>query len=127
MSVLAWLEAMIERLEPAFMQLLNMSITAGYVILAVLLARLLMRRLPKRYSYALWAVVAFRLLCPVSISSVLSIFNTGIFDMTAATQGAELVYIPGNIGMMAEPAVTVGIPPLNAAITESLPVPGSPP
>ena len=46
MSVLAWLEAMIERLEPAFMQLLNMSITAGYVILAVLLARLLMRRLP---------------------------------------------------------------------------------
>lgn len=123
MSVLAWLEAMIERLEPAFMQLLNMSITAGYVILAVLLARLLMRRLPKRYSYALWAVVAFRLLCPVSISSVLSIFNIGIFDMTAATQGAELVYIPGNIGMMAEPAVTVGIPPLNAAITESLPVP----
>lgn len=123
MSVLAWLEGLISGLEPAFLQLLNMSITASYVILAVLLARLLLRRLPKRYSYALWAVVAFRLLCPVSISSLLSIFNIGVFDMTAATQGAELVYIPGNIGMMREPSVSVGIPPLNAFISESLPTP----
>lgn len=123
MSALAWLEGLVAGLEPAFLQLLNMSITASYVILAVLLARLLLRRLPKRYSYALWAVVAFRLLCPVSISSLLSIFNIGVFDMTAATQGAELVYIPGNIGMMREPSVTVGIPPLNTAISESLPAP----
>lgn len=123
MSALAWLEGLVAGLEPAFLQLLNMSITASYVILAVLLARLLLRRLPKRYSYALWAVVAFRLLCPVSISSLLSIFNIGVFDMTAATQGAELVYIPGNIGMMREPSVTVGIPPLNTVISESLPAP----
>lgn len=123
MSALAWLEGLVAGLEPALLQLLNMSITASYVILAVLLARLLLRRLPKRYSYALWAVVAFRLLCPVSISSLLSIFNIGVFDMTAATQGAELVYIPGNIGMMREPSVTVGIPPLNTVISESLPAP----
>ena len=121
MSVLAWLDQFISALEPAFLQILNMSITASYVTLAVLLVRLLLRRLPKRYSYALWSVVAFRLVCPVSISSLLSIFNIGIFDMTAATKGAELIYVPGNIGTMQEPSVTVGIPYLNAAITESLP------
>ena len=98
MSVLAWLDQFISALEPAFLQILNMSITASYVTLAVLLVRLLLRRLPKRYSYALWSVVAFRLVCPVSISSLLSIFNIGIFDMTAATKGAELIYVPGNIG-----------------------------
>ena len=91
MSVLAWLDQFISALEPAFLQILNMSITASYVTLAVLLVRLLLRRLPKRYSYALWSVVAFRLVCPVSISSLLSIFNIGIFDMTAATKGAELI------------------------------------
>ena len=123
MSVLAWLDQFISALEPAFLQILNMSITASYVTLAVLLVRLLLRRLPKRYSYALWSVVAFRLVCPVSISSLLSIFNIGIFDMTAATKGAELIYVPGNIGTMQEPSVTVGIPYLNAAITESLPAP----
>ena len=121
--MLSWMDAFFSAVEPAFLQLFNMSITASYVILAVLLVRLLFRRLPKRYSYALWAVVAFRLLCPVSIGSFLSIFNLGLFDMTDATKGAALVYIPGNIGTMAEPSVTVGIPELNAAISESLPAP----
>ena len=121
--MLSWMDAFFSAVEPAFLQLFNMSITASYVILAVMLVRLLFRRLPKRYSYALWAVVAFRLLCPVSIGSFLSIFNLGLFDMTDATKGAALVYIPGNIGTMAEPSVTVGIPELNAAISESLPAP----
>ncbi len=121
--MLSWLDVFFSAVEPAFLQLFNMSITASYVILAVMLVRLLFRRLPKRYSYALWAVVAFRLLCPVSIGSFLSIFNLGLFDMTNATKGAALVYIPGNIGTMAEPSVTVGIPELNAAISESLPAP----
>lgn len=42
----------------------NMSLTASVVILAVLAVRLLLRRAPKVFSYALWAVVLFRLLCP---------------------------------------------------------------
>lgn len=41
MSVLAWLDQFISALEPAFLQILNMSITASYVTLAVLLVRLL--------------------------------------------------------------------------------------
>lgn len=47
----------------------NMSLTASVVIPAVLAVRLLLRRAPKVFSYALWAVVLFRLLCPVSVTS----------------------------------------------------------
>ena len=58
-----------------FHQVMQMSITASYVIIAVLLLRLLLRKTPKKYSYMLWAAVLFRLCCPFSFSSVLSIFN----------------------------------------------------
>lgn len=54
-------------LHGLFREILNMSLTALIVIVTVLLARLLLRRAPKVFSYALWAVVLFRLLCPVSI------------------------------------------------------------
>lgn len=52
-----------------FLQVLDMTKTGTIVILAVLLARLLVKRLPKAVSYALWAVVLFRLLCPVSLAA----------------------------------------------------------
>ena len=58
-----------------FVQILQMSISAGYVVLAILLIRLILRKAPKKYSYALWSVVAFRLLCPYSFKSVFSLFN----------------------------------------------------
>ena len=48
---------------------LSMSGTASLVIAAVLLIRLALRRAPKRFSYLLWAVVLFRLLCPISLES----------------------------------------------------------
>lgn len=61
-------------LTDSFLTLLNMSYTACFVIGAVLLARLLLSGLhaPKIFSYALWAVVLFRLLCPISFESSLS-------------------------------------------------------
>ncbi len=62
-------------LSDIFTQVLNMSLTAGAVILVVLAARLVLRRAPKIFSYALWAVVLFRLLCPVSIPSPLSFLS----------------------------------------------------
>ena len=43
------------------------------VILAVLAARLLLRRVPKAVSYTLWLVVLFRLLCPVGFQSPVSL------------------------------------------------------
>ena len=45
-------------MERFFLQIVNMSITASWIILAVLVLRLLLRRAPKKYSYALWSVVS---------------------------------------------------------------------
>ncbi|QHQ60403.1 penicillin binding protein [Anaerocolumna sedimenticola] len=83
-------------METLFLNIFNMSITAGYVILAVLLIRFLLKKAPKKYSYLLWSVVLFRLICPVSFTSVFSIFQTKPFDMTTALRGgrAALKYIP---------------------------------
>ena len=58
-----------------FTQILNMSITASVVIVAVLLIRGVMHRLPKKYLYLLWGIVAIRLLCPIAVSSPVSLFN----------------------------------------------------
>lgn len=58
-----------------FRTVLNMSITGSWVILAVLLARLLLKRAPKSISYALWAVAGFRLCCPISFEAVFSLFR----------------------------------------------------
>lgn len=78
-------------LEKIFLEILNMSITAGFVILAVLAVRLFIRRLPKIYSYILWTIVGFRLLCPVSFSSAFSFFNLDFFDGMANEQGLQYV------------------------------------
>lgn len=56
-----------------FSTLLSMSGSASIVILAVLLVRLLLRRAPKIFSHVLWAVVLFRLLCPVTMESTISL------------------------------------------------------
>lgn len=58
-----------------FEKVLNMSLTGSVVIGVVLLARLLLKRAPKVYSYALWAAVVFRLLCPISLSAGLSVLR----------------------------------------------------
>ncbi|MBQ4429156.1 MAG: penicillin binding protein [Clostridia bacterium] len=54
---------------------LNMSISGAIVILAILLARLILKKAPKKWSYLLWGAAAFRLCCPVSIKSAISLFN----------------------------------------------------
>lgn len=60
-------------MEALFLTVLGMSGTASLVILAVLLVRLALRKAPKAFSYALWAVVLFRLLCPLTIESAFSL------------------------------------------------------
>lgn len=61
--------------EMIFLQVLDMSRTAGWCILGVLLVRVFLRRAPRKYLYGLWAVVAFRLICPVSVETAFSVFN----------------------------------------------------
>lgn len=62
-------------MQAVFTRILNMSLTGSIVIAVVLLARLFLKRAPKIYSYALWAVVLFRLLCPLSITAGLSVLK----------------------------------------------------
>ena len=66
-----------------FPAVVNMSITASVTVCAVLLARLALRRAPRIFSYVLWAVVLFRLLCPVSLSSPLSALNLASAPVSA--------------------------------------------
>ena len=62
-------------LQNIFLTVWNMSLTGSIIIVFVLLARLCLRKAPRVFSYALWAVVLFRLLCPISISSVFSVLH----------------------------------------------------
>ena len=55
--------------------ILHMSLTGSIVIIVVLIARVLMRKFPKKYMYLLWGIVGFRLLCPIAFESRFSIFN----------------------------------------------------
>lgn len=61
--------------EEIFLTLLNRSITAGWLVLAVLVLRLLLKKAPKALFTALWALVAIRLLCPVSLESRFSLIQ----------------------------------------------------
>lgn len=99
-----------------FERVLNMSLTGSIVIAVVLLARLLLRRVPKIYSYMLWAVVLFRLLCPISLSAGLSVLKP--LPVTTSQGLSTVTYRPvepvipasGEIGQEAarpEPAETV--------------------
>lgn len=58
-----------------FAKLLNMSLTAGVLVIAIVLLRLVLKKAPKKYICILWALVALRLVLPIGISSSLSVFN----------------------------------------------------
>lgn len=60
-------------METLFLTLLNRSYAAGWLILAVMGLRLLLRRMPKRFVCLLWALVAVRLVMPLSAQSGLSL------------------------------------------------------
>ena len=96
-------------MEAVFSKFLDMSLTAAYVIVAILLIRLLLKKAPKKYSYALWLVAAFRLICPVSIESAFSLFNLK-FDL-GKTTGVTLRDVP-------EHSISDYIPPVqNVTVT----------
>ncbi len=105
-------------------KILNMSLTASIVIVIVLLARLLLRKSPKVFSYALWAVVLFRLLCPVSFStefSLLGLFNTPTATVSDGGAYSSMTYIPSDIVHTEYPRVNLPLPGVSEAINETLP------
>lgn len=64
-------------MEQVFIKILNMGISAGWLILAVIVLRFLLKRAPKWIPCLLWGIVAFRLICPFSIESSFSLIPSG--------------------------------------------------
>jgi len=97
-----------------FTTVLNMSITASYAAIAIIIARLFLYRAPKIFSYALWTVLLFRLLCPFTFESSVSL-------MPVNSQP-----IPQDIVYVENPAIQTGIKVIdntvNTSIKNSLPV-----
>lgn len=56
-----------------FIRVFNMSVCAGFFVLAMLLLRLVLKKAPKLITIMLWSLVAVRLLCPFSFESVFSL------------------------------------------------------
>lgn len=104
--------------ENAFISILNMSITASYVATAVIIARLLLRKAPKVFSYALWSIVLYRLICPFSFSSAFSLLG---LIQPEQTHSISTQYIPQNIGIMAAPTVNNGFDSMTTTFDTLLP------
>ena len=86
-----------------FLRIINMSISASYIVFAVLLLRLILKKAPKWISVVLWGVVAVRLVCPFSIESVLSLIPS------AETVSPEIM-------LDRTPEINTGIPLINSTI-----------
>ena len=69
-----------------FMKLLNMSINAGWLVLAVLLVRIMFHKAPKWLFPLLWSFVWIRLLMPNALESRLSIIPN-ISNFSASAHG----------------------------------------
>ena len=90
-------------MSAVFLKLVNLSIAAGWLILAVIAARLLLKKAPKWIACVLWALVALRLVCPFSPESALSLIPS-------------TETIPAEIEMMHEPAIQSGIEAVNQTV-----------
>jgi bla regulator protein blaR1 len=104
-----------------FLIILNMSITASYVALVVIVARFFLRRAPKIYSYILWSAVMIRLVIPISFSSSFSILRLVQPQANAQSGMVFMEYVPHALGMLEDPVVDVGVRPISGLIHSFLP------
>ena len=86
-----------------FLNVVNMSISASWLVLAVLLLRLLFKKAPKWITVLLWGIVAIRLICPFSIESMLSLIPS------AETISPEIM-------MDRNPEINSGVPIINNVV-----------
>jgi len=90
-------------MEAVFLKLVNMSLTASWLVLAVLLLRLVLKDVPKYIRVLLWGIVGLRLVFPFSLESMFSLIPS------AEPLPQEFLYA-------ATPQVNTGIPVINSAI-----------
>ena len=91
-----------------FLKLLNLSISASWLVLAVLVLRLVLRRAPKWVNVLLWGMVALRLMLPFSIESAVSLIPSAETVSPAAVQ-----FDPA-------PTITSGVSVIDNAVNPSL-------
>ena len=96
-------------MEAIFLRIFNMSVTACYVILFVIVVRLLLRKAPRIFSYLLWTAVLFRLVFPFSFKSIFSLLPLN-------TQP-----VPHDIAHAGTPMIRSGIAVVDQAVYRSLP------
>ncbi len=89
--------------DAVFLKIVNMSLTASWLVLAVVLLRLLLKKAPKSLRCVLWALVGVRLVCPFSIESALSLIPSA-------------QPIPETIVTDPAPAINSGLPAVNAVV-----------
>jgi beta-lactamase regulating signal transducer with metallopeptidase domain len=117
-------------LEHLFVSLVNMSIASSIIAVVIIGIRFFLNnRLPKIFSYALWAILLIRLLIPFSFISTLSIFNALPTPVaTTITQGSiglgAAQFIPENIETAANPEINTENNAGNSLINNSLPAAG---
>lgn len=94
-------------MEAVFLNLLNMSITASWLVLAVFFLRFIFQKAPKSVSMLLWALVGVRLVCPFSFKSILSVIPNP-------------EPLPSEILTAERPVIQSGIPAVNEAMNPVL-------
>ena len=87
-------------MEKIFLQVINMSITATYVILFVIIFRLFLKKVPKIFSYALWAIVFLRLILPFSFESTLSLMPRSRVTLTESIINEQSAKTNNNIAII---------------------------
>lgn len=107
-----------QMIQSIFIEILNMSLTASVIILTVFWARIPLKKAPGIYSYVLWGIVLFRLLCPFSFESEFSLL--GVLQSQSAVEG-RMEYIPQDIGYQMEPQVNLPVEAANDVVNHSLP------
>lgn len=85
-------------MEELFLRVFNMSVIASFCIIIVMLLRLLLRKTPKIFSYALWLIVLVRLLCPVLAESPFGLLPSAREqnNMNAELEDAVWNYLVGS-------------------------------
>ena len=90
-------------MEAVFLKILNMSITASWIVLAVIVLRLFLKKSPKWIIALMWGLVGIRLVCPFTLESVFSLIPS------AETVPSEILY-------MDTPAIHSGISAFNSVV-----------
>ena len=97
-----------QRIDSIFLELFHMGVSAIWLILAVCMLRLVLKKAPKNMICLLWALAAIRLICPFSFESAWSLIPTHREIITH-----ELIYAQ-------EPVVETGIPAVDAVLAPTV-------